>query len=159
MVKPLAGYTERVQRGYTDKPWPELVELVRTGPPWYSPMALGAVDELVNGTEFFVHLEDVRRAEPGWTPREPDAGRDEQLWKTLGRMGRLSFRSSPVGVVLRRAGTGGAEITAKRGPDTVTLTGEPGELLLFAFGRDAAEIDFDGEQSAIARVRGLKRGL
>ena len=113
----------------------------------------------MNGTEFFVHLEDVRRAEPGWTPREPDAGRDEQLWKTLGRMGRLSFRSSPVGVVLRRAGTGGAEITAKRGPDTVTLTGEPGELLLFAFGRDAAEIDFDGEQSAIARVRGLKRGL
>lgn len=157
VVKPLAGYAERVQRGYADKPWPELVDLVRNGPPWYSPMALGPVDELANGAEFFVHHEDVRRAEPGWTPREPDPERDENLWKTVSRMGRLAFRSSPVGVVLRRPS--GAEVAAKRGPDTVTITGEPGELLLFAFGRDQAKLDFEGDQAAIARVQGLSRGL
>jgi hypothetical protein len=32
-------------------------------------------------------------------------------------------------------------------------------LLLFAFGREQARLDFDGEQSAIAVVRGLTRGL
>jgi uncharacterized protein (TIGR03085 family) len=157
VVKPLAGYAKRVQRGYAAKPWSDLVDLVRSGPPRFSPMAIGPVDELANSAEFFVHHEDVRRAEPGWTPREPDPRRDENLWKTLSRMARLSFRSSPIGVVLRRPS--GEEIAAKRGPDTVTITGEPGELLLFAFGRDEAELAFEGDQAAIARVKGLSRGL
>ena len=37
----------------------------------------------------------------------------------------------------------------------MTVTGEPGELLLFAFGRDAVRVEFEGEQTAIAAVRGL----
>ena len=157
VIKPLAGYTERVRREYAAKPWQELIRLVRTGPPRLSPTSIGPVDELVNGAEFFVHHEDVRRGAAGWAPREPDDTRDEQLWRILSRMAKLPFRASPVGVVLRR--TSGAEIAAKRGPDTVTISGEPGELLLFAFGRDEVEVDFAGEQAAIARVRGLKRGL
>lgn len=157
LVKQLAGYADKVHREYVEKPWPELVELVRTGPPRYSPTSLGPVDELVNGAEFFVHHEDVRRAKPGWTAREPDAERDAYLWKSVARMARLTFRNSPVGVALRNAA--GEEVVAKRGPNTVTLTGEPGEMLLFAFGRDESTVEFDGEQAAIVRVRGLKRGL
>jgi uncharacterized protein (TIGR03085 family) len=157
VVKPLAGYAQRVQRGYADKPWADLIDLVRGGPPWFSPMAIGPIDELANSAEFFVHHEDVRRAAAGWTPREPDPQRDENLWKTLSRMARLAFRSSPVGVVLRRSS--GDEVAAKRGPDTVTVTGEPGELLMFAFGRDEAKVGFEGDQPAIARVKGLSRGL
>jgi hypothetical protein len=66
------------------------------------------------------------------------------------------LRRSPVGVVLRH---NDSEITAKRGPNTVIISGEPGELLLFAFGRDAVRLEFDGEQSSIGIVRGLSRGL
>ncbi|TDP97266.1 TIGR03085 family metal-binding protein [Labedaea rhizosphaerae] len=157
VVKPLAGYTERVLREYAAKPFPQLVELVRTGPPRLSPTSIGAVDELVNGAEFFVHHEDVRRGAPGWTPREPDPARDDTLWRVLSRMAKLSFRSSPVGIALHRPS--GEEIAAKRGPDTVTVTGEPGELVMFAFGRDEAKLDFEGDQAAIARVQGLKRGI
>ncbi|HEY2795011.1 MAG TPA: maleylpyruvate isomerase family mycothiol-dependent enzyme, partial [Micromonosporaceae bacterium] len=32
-IKSLAGYTQRVQQSFATRPWPELVELVRTGPP------------------------------------------------------------------------------------------------------------------------------
>jgi uncharacterized protein (TIGR03085 family) len=158
VIKPLAFHTKRVQDGYAGKPWAELVELVRSGPPAYSPAAIGAVDELINGVEFFVHHEDVRRARPGWEPRPPDADRDAALWSALSRGARMMLRRSPVGVVLRRP-DGGLEVTAKRGPNTVIISGPPGELLLFAFGRNETRLDFDGEQYSIGVVRGLTRGL
>ena len=156
LVKPLAGYTKRVQDEYAAKPWPELVDLVRSGPPAYWPTAIGAVDEAINAAEFFVHHEDARRGRPGWEPRPPDPGRDRALWAAVSRAGRMLLRRSPVGVALR---SGAREVAARRGPDTVIVSGEPGELLLFAFGRDEVRVDFDGEQSAIAAVRGLTRGL
>jgi uncharacterized protein (TIGR03085 family) len=156
LLKPLAGYTKRVQDSLAGKPFPELVDQVRSGPPRYMPTAIGAVDDLVNTSEFFVHHEDVRRGQPGWEPRPPDAKRDAALWAALSRGARLFLRRSPVGVVLSH---GDRTVTAKRGPNTVTISGEPGELLLFAFGRDEVRLEFDGEQSAIARVQGLTRGL
>ena len=157
LIGPLAGYTERVQKGYAAKPWRELVELVRTGPPTLSPFSLPGVDEAANGTEFFVHHEDVRRGGPGWEPRPADPKRDEAVWRNVAKVARLNYRRSPVGVELRRPD--GAAITAKRGPSTVTLTGEPGELLLHAFGREAVRLEFEGEQRAIAVVNGLSRGI
>ena len=155
LVKPLAAYLERVQRKVADKPWDELIHLVRTGPPTLSPYAL--LDSMVNTTEFFVHHEDVRRAQPEWQPRPPEPERDAALWTAVARSGRLLFRNSPVGVALRTPG--GREVAAKRGPNTVAVVGEPGELLLYAFGRDQAVVEFDGEQAAIGAVRGLARGL
>ena len=155
LVKPLAGYLDRVQTGIAAKPWEELVRLVRTGPPTLSPHAL--LDNLVNTTELYIHHEDVRRARPGWEPRPADPVRDKALWVALGRAGRLMFRKSPVGVALRTPS--GRETTAKRGPTTVTIVGEPGELLLYAFGREQAVVDFDGDQAAIGVVRGLSRGM
>jgi uncharacterized protein (TIGR03085 family) len=158
LIKPLAFYTQRIQDGYARKPWAELVDLVRSGPPVYSPATIGAVDEMINAVEFFVHHEDVRRAQPGWEPRPPDADRDAAVWSALSRGARMMLRRSPVGVVLRRS-DGGLEVTAKRGPNTVIVSGAPGELLLFAFGRDETRLEFDGEQSSIGVVRGLTRGL
>lgn len=156
LFAPLAGYTKRVQDSIAAKPWPELVDLVRSGPPVYWPTAIDAVDEAINAAEFFVHHEDVRRGQPGWAPRPPDTKRDKALWTTLRRTGRMLLRRSPVGVALRHDED---EIVAKRGPNTVIISGEPGELLLFAFGRDAVRVEFDGEQSSIGVVRGLTRGL
>lgn len=157
LLSAFAGHTKRVQDTYARRPWRELVDLVRGGPPAWWPTRIPAVDKLVNSIELFVHHEDVRRGQEGWTPREPDARRHAVLWAGLKRAGKMTLRRTPVGLVLARPD--GESIVIKRGPNTVTVTGEPGELLLFAFGRDAVRVAFDGEQSAIGAVQGLSRGL
>jgi len=156
-VTRLADYTRKVQDQYAARPWDELVELVRTGPPALSPYAIPAVNELVNGVEYFVHHEDVRRAQPDWAPRPADPARDAALWKAAARLGKLAYRRSPVGVALRNPG--GETVVAKRGPATVTISGEPGELLLYAFGRDRQRVEFTGDEQSVAAVRGLDRGM
>jgi uncharacterized protein (TIGR03085 family) len=156
VFKPLAGYLQRVQDRYAAKPFAELIDLIRTGPPLLSPYALPGVDEMVNVAEFFVHHEDVRRAQSGWTPRDPDPVRDAGVWHATKRTAKMMFRRSPVGVTLR---AGDREVVAKRGPNTVSILGEPGDLLLYAFGRDQVKVSFDGEQSSIGVVQGLSRGL
>jgi len=157
LLKPFAGHTKRVQDGYARRPWSELVDLVRGGPPVWWPTRIEAVDKLVNSVEFFVHHEDARRGQDGWEPRKPDERRDAAMWDGLRRAGKMTLRKTPVGLILRRPD--GEEIVVRRGPNTVTAVGEPGELLLFAFGRDAVRVEFEGEQSSIAAVRGLNRGL
>ncbi|PWW62510.1 TIGR03085 family metal-binding protein [Actinokineospora spheciospongiae] len=155
LVKPLAGYLDKVTRGYLAKPWDELVTLVRTGPPVWSPFK--PLDELINTTEYYVHHEDVRRATPGWEPRPPAARRDAAIWTTLGRMGKVLLRKSPVGIALRTPE--GRTATVKKGPDPVTLVAEPGEILLFAFGRDESRVEFEGPDASISAVKNLSRGF
>ncbi|HEX3781577.1 MAG TPA: TIGR03085 family metal-binding protein [Pseudonocardiaceae bacterium] len=157
MIPAFAGHTQRVQDTFAAKPWTELVNLVRTGPPRLSPLAIPALNELVNSAEYFIHHEDVRRGGEEWQPRPADARRDAILWRTVGFSGRMSYKRSPVGVVLRRPD--GAEVQLHRGPSTVAIVGEPGELLLHVFGRAAAQVSFDGEAAAIGVVQGLERSF
>jgi uncharacterized protein (TIGR03085 family) len=157
LVKPLAGHTARVQHSFAAKPWPELVDLVRSGPPAWSPFRLEAVDEAANGMEFFVHHEDVRRARSDWQPRPADPVRDAVLWRAVGRVARLTYRRSPVGVALRVPN--GEVLVAKQGPRTVTLVGEPGELLLHACGRAEARLDAEGDRDDVAIVHSLHRSF
>ncbi|GAA1942819.1 TIGR03085 family metal-binding protein [Amycolatopsis minnesotensis] len=154
LVPALAGHTNRVQAGYERKDWAELVNLVRTGPPRFSPMSLGVVDQLVNSAEYLVHHEDLRRAQPGWEPRPADPARDRAALAAVTRGAKAMLRKSPVGVVL--ATPSGREITAKQGTPVVKVTGDPLELLLYAFGRDAVRVTFEGDETALATV---KRGL
>src|ERR1700744_2502873 len=80
MGGPLAGYTERVQRHYLDPhPYPELVRVVKAGPPPLPPCSIPGADAAGNTVEYFVHHEDVRRAAPEWTERSLDAGLSEAL--------------------------------------------------------------------------------
>lgn len=156
-VKPLAERGERALGELRSLTWPELIGQLRQGPPKWNPLGIGAVDELVNATEFFVHHEDVRRARPDWQPRPTNPERDEALWKSLGRLGKLFYGRSPVGVVLRRPD--GTEIAAKRGPRTVRIQGEPGELLLHAFGRREVRVTFDGNDADVLAMEDLRRSL
>jgi uncharacterized protein (TIGR03085 family) len=157
LVPVLAGYTQRVQDQYATRPWPDLVEQVRRGPAWYWPSAIGPLDELTNTAEFLVHHEDVRRAQSGWEQRPADAVRDAAAWRSARQTARLNLRKSPVGVALRT--TGGRVATVKPGPDLVTVVGEPVDLLLFVFGRDAVRLDFEGDASAVDRLHAVSRGL
>ena len=156
LIKPLAFWTERVQGQAAHRDFGANVALIRSGPPSWSPMALPFLAG-VDVQEYFIHHEDVRRAVPGWSPRPPEPDRDELLWRQLGLIGRLMYRSSPVGVTLQAPD--GREHAAKSGPRTVTIVGEPGELLVHASGRDEAVVSWQGEPADVATVKGLDRGL
>ncbi|MFD7285653.1 TIGR03085 family metal-binding protein [Streptomyces sp. NPDC059863] len=154
----LKNRLERVQAEYLAKPYEELIQLIRTGPPRMSPFGVKQIDEAANTVEFYVHTEDVRRAQPDWTPRELDSVFANTLWSRLEKGGRMMGRKSPVGLVLRRPD--GQTAVAHRGTPVVTVTGEPGELLLFAFGRQAAaNVELDGDKDAIARLQEAKLGI
>ncbi|MFC7216666.1 TIGR03085 family metal-binding protein [Streptomyces polyrhachis] len=149
LLPALAPRLERVRREFAERPYTELLDLIRTGPPAWSPFALKQVDEASNPVEFFVHTEDVRRADPATAPRDLDPLLAETLWKRLERMARLLARRSPVGLVLRRPD--GRTVVARRATPTITLTGDPAELLLFTYGRQhAARVEAEGDKDAVA---------
>ncbi|MFF6997063.1 TIGR03085 family metal-binding protein [Streptomyces sp. NPDC008313] len=156
LVKQLASRLERVMTEFAAKPYEELIQLIRTGPPRFSPFSLKQIDEAANTVEFYIHTEDVRRARPGWTPRVLDPVFQDALWSRLERTARLAGRSAPTGLVLRRPD--GRTVVARKGTPVVTVTGEPSELLLFVYGRqDVADVALDGDKDAIARLHETKQ--
>ncbi|WP_028922935.1 TIGR03085 family metal-binding protein [Pseudonocardia acaciae] len=160
LLPPLAGLTERAMRGYDDVPWQRRVEMLRAGPPPWSPYRIGAVDEQANLVEFVVHHEDLARAQPEWRPRPSDPDREEALWSRLRLMARVMYRKSPVGVRLRHpTRERGAEIAARPGRGRVTVTGPPGELILHAFGRGMARVELDGAPADVEALGRTPRGL
>ena len=159
---PLAGYTARVQQRIRQRiPFPDLVRMIRSGPPRLSVMALPGMDERINAVEFFVHHEDVRRAADGWEPRALANGESDMLWGRL-RMARFMLRKAPVGVELARDDVGPAtdnpdgvpyRITARNATPAVTVVGSPAELTLWVMGRRAAaRVRMDGIQAAVTKL-------
>ena len=156
LVKPLAGYTAKVQDQIAKSTsWDDLVDKVAAGPPVYSPFKL--LDPLVNGTEMFIHHEDVRRAVPGWQPRELTAETTAALRRPIPMLARVTLAKVPARLTLRTP-DGDTLATVGSGPE-ITLTADPGELLMFAFGRDEVRVKFDGADEVVAAVWSAKRGL
>jgi uncharacterized protein (TIGR03085 family) len=151
LIKQLSARLDKAMEEFAAKPYEELIQLIRTGPPRFSPFQLKQLDEASNTIEFYVHTEDVRRAQEDWTPRELDPVFQDALWSRLERTARLMGRGVPTGLVLRRPD--GQTAVAHRGTPVVTVTGEPSELLLFLYGRkSAAKVELDGEKDAIAKL-------
>jgi uncharacterized protein (TIGR03085 family) len=158
---PLAAHTRSLQRKLTARtPYRQLVQMIRNGPPRLSPFGLPGVDERANVVEYFVHHEDVRRAQADWEPRKLDQGLTEVLWRRLG-MAKFILRKAPVGVELARddepepTGPGGprVRITAKARTPVVTVTGSPAELTMWTFGRiSSARVRLDGSEAAIGAL-------
>jgi uncharacterized protein (TIGR03085 family) len=156
-VRALAGPLKRVQDRVATRPWEVLVAQVRRRPWW----AVGPIDEAANRTEYFVHHEDVRRAQPGWEPRPLPAGEAEALWSDVRLRARLVLRRTPATVTVAPVGLArSATVTAGRGGPAVTLSAEPGELLLFLFGRQAqARVELTGPEEITARMRTARYGI
>lgn len=163
LARPLAGLTER-RMAETKERWdyPTLVDKIRNGPARFSVFAFPGVDEPANTTEYFVHHEDVRRAQdPPGAARDLGGDVEDWFWRRLKLLGRAFFRRTPVGVLLERSDLEprpGVEVEPLRvagGADTVTLVGTPSELLLYANGRrDAADVQRIGEEAALAALEG-----
>ncbi len=96
---PLAGYTDKVRRSLKERTtWSELVENVRHGPP----MLLRPFDGPMNTVEFFIHVEDVRRAQPQWEPRPLSDELADALWARVGPGGMA--KKVPATIVITSPG-------------------------------------------------------
>lgn len=156
LVPKFAGYTERVQNQVAaENDWNVLLDQIASGPPLLSPFKL--LDPFVNVAEMFIHHEDVRRAVTGWEPRELDAETTSSLARQVSLMSRMTMKKTPARVTLKTPD--GTTLTAVGSGPAVTVTGEPGELLMFISGRDQAKLTFTGDDAAVSAVQSGERGL
>lgn len=160
-VPALSGRTERIQSGIAAKDWPELVDLVRSGPPKWTPFAIPKIDEAANLAEFFIHHEDVLRAEPDFEVRSYDDGLQRALFGLLPRVSLLTTRQVRVGLVADCPGFGRRSIKRpKDGHGFVVLSGTPSEVLLEIYGRSTvAAVDIDGAATDLEEFRPSELGL
>jgi uncharacterized protein (TIGR03085 family) len=158
VVKPLAGWGEQVRLHYRDHhSYPTLVKRVREVP-WWSVLAVPAVDEMTNLLEYFVHHEDILRAQPGWKPRQLEPEFVRSLWTRVPGLARMALRGAPATVTVEALGYG--HIVAGRGERTVRLLGEPPELVLFFFGRQrVAQVDVQGPDELADMLRDAEFSL
>jgi uncharacterized protein (TIGR03085 family) len=149
---PLAGYTDKVRTAVRDRTqWSELVAKVRGGPP----LLLRPFDGPMNTVEFFIHVEDVRRARAGWEPRPIPPELADALWARVGPGGMAKKVSATIVIT----SPGRADKECGTGP-RLTLAGDPGELTMFGAGRQgAARVEISGEEPLVARLRTASLGI
>jgi len=158
MVSPLAGLTERAMDRASRKPFPEMVATLHD--PGLTPYRLPGVERLANTLEYFVHHEDLRRAQPGWSPRDLPAADADELWQLLKGAGKLASRRAGVPVGVRRAERPSEHATLRRGDDPVTVTGTPSELVLYFFGRaQVRDVTFEGPPESVRRLQDADLGF
>jgi uncharacterized protein (TIGR03085 family) len=164
---PMARYTARAQRKLLAKvPYPMLVETIRTGPPRLSLFGIPGVDAKANFAEYFVHHEDVRRAQSGWQARQLDDRLTDAIWGVL-TQARLMLRKVPVGIEFARDDTRertdekrAVRMTVRGRTPVVTVIGAPAELLMWTFGRTgAAGIKVEGAEADVAALRQARWGI
>jgi uncharacterized protein (TIGR03085 family) len=131
---------------------------LRSGPP-PGFFRIGWVRRGPNLNEFFVHREDVRRAN-GRGRRTHEQAIDEALWRNVTRAPWfLARRLRGAGLELQWAGTA-RTVRARRGKPTARIAGPPGEMLLYLFGRQsAAHVEVSGTDAAIEAVRRTHFGM
>ena len=136
-----------------------LVARIRSGPP-PGLFRIGWVRSFPNLNEFFVHHEDVRRAN-GLGPRDTlTPALEAALWRNVRRGSRyLSRRLRGAGLEIVWAGTD-VRVTVRKAERTTRLSGPPGELLLYIFGRQAAaQVEVLGPAQAVATVHDTHFGM
>lgn len=153
MIPALAAHGDRVRAAQRAQPYATTLALLRT-PPWWSPASHPPLEALTNNGEFFIHHEDVRRAQPQWEPRELAAEDAAALWGQARFRARMALGKLGVPITVRADGFGEVAI---KGDETV-LSGPPGELTLFLSGRkDVARVNIEGP--AAESLRGANLNL
>jgi uncharacterized protein (TIGR03085 family) len=151
-------FAERRRTALAREDFGWVVATIRSGPP-PGFFRIGWVRRLANLNEFFVHHEDVRRAN-GLAPRTNSPAMDAALWRNVSRARWfLARRLRGVGLELQWSGTAHT-VRARRGEPTVRIAGPPGELLLYLFGRQrAARVEVSGPADAVNAVQRARFGM
>src|SRR5262245_47287331 len=134
MIGPLAGRTRTAMDNLISRlGYAGLVDRFRHGPPRWSPARIGAVDEAINAAEFYVHHDDVRRAQPDWQPRELSPAFEDFMWSRVTRAGRFLLRRTAVGILVAKPD--GTTARVRSGEPAAVMSGKPSEIALYLFGR------------------------
>jgi len=152
--------TERYERMAAERfDYEEVVARLRSGPPATSVVGLPGTTELVNIHEWYVHHEDVRRAN-GRRPRRLSEALDAALWLRLRVMGPFLMRSL-AGCSVRLRTPDGRHMTVLPGlSGRLDVAGPPGEIFLFAFNRrEAARVEVTGDARGLQRLSGSRLGV
>jgi uncharacterized protein (TIGR03085 family) len=159
VVPGLRGRSEQARVEIRDgTAWPELLDRLRAGAPAWSPMGNPLTESAVNLLEFFVHHEDVRRAQAGWGPRAVPSPLEDELWRRLPVIGALSTRRWTAGLTL--TSFGGRSLRLRRGEPMVRVSGSPSELVLFCTGRQrVARVDTDGPAAVLEALDAAPFGI
>jgi uncharacterized protein (TIGR03085 family) len=125
-----------------------LVSRLRAGAP--APWRIPGVRTLANGLEYFIHHEDVRRAN-GRAPRDDIPDVEDLSWRMSGFLGRRLARA------VRSFGIELVSADGRRrafGPEAkAVMSGPPTELVLYLAGRrSAANVGLSGPDDAVAAV-------
>jgi uncharacterized protein (TIGR03085 family) len=148
--------TEAIDAYVAKMPYEQLVSRFESGPPFYSPWSLPLLSSQVNLLEYVVHHEDVRRAADGAVPRVLSVARQQAVWSRLRMAAALTMRQVPQSVRLVWP-SHGEVVTRRRSARQVTVTGDPVELALIAFGRQrVAKVVYDGAADEVAAVSGAR---
>jgi uncharacterized protein (TIGR03085 family) len=159
VLSPLARLTDLESRRFAARDFPVLVEKLRHGPPRWSPYAVPKLDATLNTLEYFVHHEDIRRAQPAWEPRRLSDDEQKLLWAMIRTGGKPLVRKAPTGVTLENSTTGSRAVL-KGGAEHVVVRGLPSEVTLFVFGRTAqAQVELHGTDAAVARLTDTSLGI
>ena len=155
---PWGRFAERRRTAFALKDFPWRVATIRSGPP-RGFFSLGWVRRFPNLNEFFVHHEDVRRAN-ACGPRTNSPELDAALWCSIRRAAWfLTRRLRGAGLALEWAGTANT-VRARRGEPTVRISGLPGEVLLYLFGRrGAAQVQLIGPADPVEAVGRTRFGM
>jgi uncharacterized protein (TIGR03085 family) len=133
-----------------------LVTRLQAGAPLV-PWRLPQVRTFLNGVEYFIHHEDVRRAN-GRGPRTGIDDIDDLAWRVVGLQARqFARRVRPFGLELVRPD----DVRRVYGSGTMALLrGRPSELLLFVSGRrQGVQVTVEGPEDAIAAVERSRTAL
>jgi uncharacterized protein (TIGR03085 family) len=151
-------FAERRRRALALQGFTGLTATIRSGPP-PGFFRIAWVRRIPNLNEFFVHHEDVRRAN-GRGPRTNEPAMDEALWRNVTRAPWfLARRLRGAGLELQWTGTA-KTIRVRRGQPTARIAGPPGELLLYLFGRQgAADVEVSGPAAAVEALRRAHFGM
>lgn len=149
VIPQLASVAERAMEREKGKGYARVVDRVRTGPP-LGPFAVPGLREQINLVEYAVHHEDVRRAND-MGPRSDVDDLQDALWRLVRRLARFAIRGVPHGVGIELARPGGQHARVRAGDRLATVTGEPLEIVLWAYGRgDHAEVELSGAADELA---------
>ncbi len=162
VIPPLRAYTAKLEKAERDTtPFAELVEKVRVGPASYLPMGWPFVKERANVMEYFIHHEDVLRAQPGWRPRALPDELNHALWNTVRLMAPLMLRGiKDTRITLETPEGAQRSVGRAESKHQVTITAPAAELVLYLSGRRAAaQVRITGSQAGQARLAAATLGL
>jgi uncharacterized protein (TIGR03085 family) len=109
----------------------------------------------MNTVEFFIHVEDIRRAQEGWEPRSLSPELADALWARVGARGMAKKVPATIEI-----GTPGRTAKVSGSGPRLVVEGDPGELILFGAGRQrAARVDVTGDADLVTQLRTASLGV